>query len=640
MGSIAGIVALEGRLKAEDKGLASSMLSELGHRGAKFSGSWSDGRVALACAGPEDGLSFPDHPFSSSDGSLRIAVEGQITNHLELRKSLKQGGAFSTKHCAETLMRLYQEEGIDCLRRTTGMFAFAIYDVKAGKVYAGRDHFGIRPLFWMRKNGRLYFGSQLKCFMELPEFRRSELDLEALFHYFSLAYIPGEFTPFKDVRELLNSHLIEIDLATGKDEIRPYYTIDHKPDPGMDENAAADGLRSRMEEALLRNIPETGPVGLTVSGGVDTSTLLMMYKKLTGGREIHTFSASMSDGSFDESRYQHFITKYAGSIHHEVKVGPNEIIDNLYRHVAFLDEPSGDGACIPFFLLSRAASEYAPVLLTGEGGDTVFKGYETFRAYKVRKYYRKLVPSALRQLVRKSVESLPVVYKKLSLEFMAKRFVQGCEMDTPQAHLYWRYTLRDFEKRGLMPLAADGVQPTDSLFAKLFYSLDYPDELNRISAVDFRYYLMGDMLLKNDRMLSSHGVDPRVPYLDRRLVEFANSVPTELKLKGMSGRYIQKKAVKDLLPAKIYRRKNMGLELAHSRWFHKEMLPLAQRYFSKESIEKTGFVDPTYVKTLWEEHVNRKIDHGRALWCLLTMLVWMELFVYSKDYKGLLGRQP
>ena len=184
--------------------------------------------------------------------------------------------------------------------------------------------------------------------------------------------------------------------------------------------------------------------------------------------------------------------------------------------------------------------------------------------YKVRKYYRKLVPASLRRLVRAGVESLPVVYKKLSLEFMAKRFVQGCEMDTPQAHLYWRYTLRDFEKRGLKPLAADGAPPTDSLFAKLFYSLDYPDELNRISAVDFRYYLMGDMLLKNDRMLSAHGVEPRVPYLDRRLVEFANSVPTELKLRGMSGRYIQKKAVKDLLPPESVGNLDSYLHFEHS----------------------------------------------------------------------------
>ena len=639
MCGISGIAALKHHLLDKDMAQARAMTDCLRHRGPNSKGFFNDNRCALGNTRLSimDLSCAADLPASTEDGSIVLAYNGEITNFRELASAFSLDKKYHLRNTSDTevLLRLYQELGMSCLKHLSGMFAFFIYDRNLHKAWLVRDFYGTRPVFYMQKKERLYFSSEIKSFMGLEEFAAGRLDTEAIFDYFALAYVPGAMTPFQDVRELEGGCLLEIDLHSGTVQKREYYRMDYVQDFSLDAGSAARMLRVHLEDAVRRNLISDAPLGMTLSGGVDTSTLLVLAQHV-GAKDLHTFSVRMMEPSFDEYKYQKIITEFAKPIHHQVDIGPRDVEKYLYEHLAYMDEPSGDGACIPFYALAAEAKKHVSVLMSGEGGDEVFNAYETYRAYKARKLYRRFVPGPIRDAVRAGIGALPSSYSKLSFDFVAKRFTEGAEMDVPCSHLYWRHVLRDHEQRQLMP-SCQTLSPTDALFSSMFQKLDFDDDLNRISYLDFQYYLIGDLLLKNDRMIMAHSIEARFPYLDRRLVEFASRLPVKWKLKGFSGRYIQKMAVQDLLPPGIFRRKNMGLELPHSIWFLNELRPLAESFFtSKSRVEKTGLLDYTFVRRLWQDHLDGRRDYGRALWCIMVFMAWHELFVEKKNYSSYL----
>jgi asparagine synthase (glutamine-hydrolysing) len=427
-----------------------------------------------------------------------------------------------------------------------------------------------------------------------------------------------------------------VDLQSGRVEERKFYEIRYEPDHSLKERDLIEPLYEQMKDSVRRNLISDAPLGLTLSGGFDTSTILALTRELVGDEEIHTFSIVVEEPSFDESRYQYQMVDPTHHTHHEVRVGPQEVMDGLVQHMAFMDEPSGDGGAVPFYLLAREATKYVKVLLSGEGGDETFNAYETHLASKVRGMYRGLVPRPVRSFNRWLAHALPTNYKKLSFDFLMKRFTTGAELGVPESHLYWRHPMLEADKRQLMPDCSD-VRPTSQLFVDLYNSLDFPDDLDRISVMDIQHYFIGDLMVKNDRMMMAHSIEARFPYMDRILLDFMSKIPARLRLKGLKRRSLQKAAMKGRVPRAIYKRQNMGLEMPHSVWFMKEFQPLADRYFSPKAIERTGFLHPPTVTRLWQEHISRKRDNGRALWCLLNLLVWLDLFVYNRDYKSYLA---
>ncbi|OGR95937.1 MAG: asparagine synthase (glutamine-hydrolyzing), partial [Elusimicrobia bacterium GWF2_62_30] len=556
-------------------------------------------------------------PMASADGAVRIAYNGEVTNFKELRAAfaLDKKYAFSSGADTEVVLHLYEELGIDFLRHLSGMFALAIYDAKKRKVFLVRDQYGMRPLFYMFSGARVFFSSEIKSFMELDCFR-PELDREAIFHYFSLIYIPGERTPFAQVKELDGGHLLEIDLAAGTRELKEYYRFDYTIDRDMTLPQAVTGLRGAMLDSLRRNLISDAPLGMTLSGGVDTSSLLGMAKALGRSRDMHTFSIKVNEPSFDESRYQRLMVDYAGPIHHEVTVGPEDVLHALRASVACLDEPNGDGAVIPSFLLAREASKHVRVLLSGEGGDELNNAYETHLAWKARRLYRRLAPKAARSLLRGLAGSLPADYSKLSPDFLAKRFTEGAELDVPGAHFHWRHVFSDAEKEQL--LGPQPYRPTASLFREMFDALPYDDELNKLSHIDFKYFFIGDLMVKNDRTFMAHSVEARFPFADRLLVDFATKIPPWYRIRNFTGRYVEKEAMRPFLPPAIYRRRGMGLEMPHSLWFLKGLGGLADQYLRPEALNRAGIFNADYVARLWGEHKSGKKDYGRPLWSVIN----------------------
>ena len=632
MCGIAGTLSLSGRLDERELDRVGAMTALLRHRGPDGERVLADARAALGNTRLRvTGLSSAaDLPMMDSRRERWLAFNGAVTNFRELaaRHRLHERRPLETGSDAEVVLRLYEQMGLGLLDELNGMYAFCLYDRAAGKAWLVRDPHGQRPLFYALSPGRLHFASEIKALLEQPRIDR-RLNEAALWDYFSLGYIPGESTPFTGVRELRGGCLLEIDLNAGSWEQRRFHKLRWLADESLGEEEAARKLLVLLEKSLARNLDCDVPVGLTLSGGVDSSSLLALAAR--AGKTPHTFSLRVDEPSFDEGRFQRAMVERTRPVHHEVFFRPDEVLAHAKTCLAHLDEPSANGAVIPSFLIAREARKHVAVLLSGEGGDELFSAYETHRAVGLRAAYRRLLGPGARALARRAANLLPTSHAKLSLDFLLKRFVEGAERELPAAHLYWRHAFSEADKSRLLP-SASHLRPTENLFAEEAAGVG-GDDLARVAAIDLTYFFIDDLMVKNDRTFMAHSVEARFPYMDREIVEFATRLPSRFKVRGLGGRLVQKAAMKGLLPRQILGRSNMGLETPYSAWLAGPLRALADQHFSRERLARSGLIDHEALATLWAEHLARRRDNGRGLWCALNFLIWFDLFVYEGDYK-------
>lgn len=640
MCGITGIISLKSSLAEPDFLECRAMTAVLKHRGPDDQGFLSDqhccfGNTRLNII---DLTAHGHLPMANDNKKIWLCYNGEVTNFLDLKKQFKLAEKyhFISSSDTEVVLRLYEELGLDFLKHLSGMFALAIYDQNKQKVYIVRDQYGMRPLFYMQTADRFYFASEIKSFLELSRLDR-QIDRAALWHYFSLIYIPGAQTPFTQIKELDGGHYLDIDLRTQQVALKEYYQFDYTIDHGMTEQQAVSGLHDVLLDSMRRNLISDAPLGMTLSGGIDTSAMLGFAKKLGKSKDMHTFSIKMAESSFDESYYQRLMTEYAGSIHHEIVVSPEDVLESMYTQMAYLDEPNGNGAVIPSLLMAKEARKYVKALLSGEGGDELNNAYDTHLAYKVRKLYRKYTPQLLQRMFYAAAHGLPTSMEKLSFDFKAKRFTAGASMDIPGAHLYWRHVFTEDEKRKLLRPEYQQKMPTDQIFRDVFERAPYDDDLNKISLIDFKYFFIGDLMVKNDRTFMANSIEARFPFVDRIVVDFATKIPPHLRIKGFTPRYAQKQAVRSVIPKGIYQRSSMGLEMPHALWFFNGLSPLITKFLSKKELQKVEhIIDPQYVLKLWQEHQEKRKDNGRALWSVINLQIWHELFIETSNYKKFL----
>ncbi len=318
--------------------------------------------------------------------------------------------------------------------------------------------------------------------------------------------------------------------------------------------------------------------------------------------------------------------------HHEVSISPKQIEETLFEAIAYLDEPSANGGNVPCYLLAKEAAKHVTVLLSGEGGDEIFNGYDTHIAYKASALYRQYVPGILRQAVIQGVNMMPTSHKRLSLDFKLKRFTAGAELDIPAGHMYWRHALTDAEKAKLIQ-HAERFGSSSDVFSKDYDALQFTQPLNRLSYLDIYYFFADDLMVKNDRMFMAHSLETRFPLMDKKLAEYVATIPPHLRVKGFKRRNIQKLAAQGMVPDEIINRRKSGLEIPYSTWLLKELRPLCDKYFSKQEVEKNGVLNHTEVTNLWQSHRAGRKDHGRALWAILVFVIWFDMFVYSNNYR-------
>lgn len=642
MCGIAGIIRLKGHVSSDDIGTVTRMRDVLYHRGPDSQGLLHDQHVVLG----NTRLSILDTsengalPMSSSDESVWLCYNGEISNFRELRNKHRLEERFPIRSTtdSEVLLYLYKLLGIAFLNELSGMFAFCIVDRQRQEVFIVRDFHGILPLYVKESDDSIHFASEIKSFLEIPGFE-SNLDRTAMHHFFSLAYIPGTATPFEGLRELQGGELLHIDLQSGSHTFKDYYHLDYREDHSITATQAIATTRELLIDSVQRNLVSDAPLGMTLSGGIDTCAMLGIVKHLGLGHQMNTFSLRMGEKSFDESPYQRLMAAYAGSVHHEITVNPDDVVETMLTQVAYMDEPNGNGASIPSFILARQASQHVKVLLSGEGGDELFNAYPTIAAYQYRKLYRQL-PSPVRTLIRESVHHLPADYRKLSFDFKAKRFTTGAELEVADAHLYWRHVLSETQKAGLLRGSFDRT-PTTSFYRKLFDAHPEWHEINRISLIDMRHFFIDDLMVKNDRTFLANSVEGRFPFLDRPLVDYVTKLPVKYRVKGFSRlRWVEKEAMKPFLPKAIYERDGFGLEMPHAIWFFDTLGSFARKYINREMVESTGLLDWPSVERMWNIHLSRKQDLGRPLWCVLNYLIWFDLYVRTGNYKDFWRQAP
>ncbi len=637
MCGIAGFVKISNEPTSTTQEVVGKMASALRHRGPDATGSFQNNHISIANTRLSiiDVSAKANLPMCSSDGSVWLCYNGEISNFKELKAKykLEEKFPFQTTSDTEVIIYLYKHLGIQFLQELSGMFAFCLYDCDAQKVYLVRDFYGILPLFVSYSDGGIYFASEIKAFLEIPGFDK-HIDQTAIHHFFSLAYIPDTLTPFTNITEVRGGDLIEVDFKTGQHELRKYYDFKYEEDFSISSDEAIRTTRSLLIDAVERNLVSDAPLGMTLSGGIDTSAMLGIVKHLGLGSKMHTFSLKMGEISWDESRYQHIMAKYAGSIHHEILVTPDDVIENMLRQIAYIDEPNGNGACIPSFILAQKAAPTVKVLLSGEGGDELFNAYPSIAAYQIRKLYRSLAPGFVRQLIKKGIEQLPANYQKLSFDFKAKRFTGGAELNVPESHMYWRHVFTDEQKLSLIKGDFDRI-PTQSFYNKIYYESGIANELNRISLIDMKHFFIDDLMVKNDRTFLANSVEGRFPFMDRMLVDYVTKLPVKYRVRHFSKlRWVEKEAMKPFLPTEIYKRDGFGLEMPHAVWFKDKLGKFAAHYINKKTVEQTELLDWNFVEKIWKIHLSGKQDFGRPIWCILNYLIWFDMMIVKGNYKS------
>ncbi|HSK64154.1 MAG TPA: asparagine synthase (glutamine-hydrolyzing) [Pyrinomonadaceae bacterium] len=568
-----------------------------------------------------------EQPAFNEDRSIAVILNGEIYNYRELRALLeKRGHSFRSASDTEVLPHLYEEYGDRMVNELNGMFAFALWDGKRRRLLIARDRFGEKPLYWGVFDKTLLFASEPKVLLAHPAVKPS-LNLQALRQYLSFDYVPAPLTIYCGINKLPAAH--KLTLENGEVKVERYWRLDYKTtQPVPSEREAADRLRELMADAVRMRLVSDVPLGVLLSGGVDSSTIAALAVRASS-EPVKTFSISFAEASFDESAYARGVAKFLGTDHHEERLSAN-LAANLVSEIgAWMDEPFSDSSLVPTYLLSRFTRKHVTVALGGDGGDELFAGYPMYAGHRWAEVYKR-VPGVLRRgLIEPVVRALPVKTKNLSFDYKALRFITGARYDTVARHHIWFGSFTPDQQQQLLTpealAATDGEIYADA--RQIAEECDSDDLVTRMQSVDTRLYLAEDILTKVDRASMAVSLEVRAPFLDPRVAEFAASLPCNYKLRGMKTKHILKKAVRDLLPSFVTRRGKKGFGVPVAEWLKFNLRPLARDLLSPERVRRAGVFNPDYVARLQDEHERGVANHRKLLWTLLMFELWHESFV-------------
>ncbi|MGA9624665.1 MAG: asparagine synthase (glutamine-hydrolyzing) [Bryobacteraceae bacterium] len=616
MCGIAGFTRLS---RVVDRGVAHRITEALYHRGPDQQGVF-EGSEATLCAVRLKiiDLTGGDQPLVSDDGDTAMAFNGEIYNHLEIRAELEELGHRFHSHCdTETVLRAFLEWDTECFSRMRGMFAVALWTESRKRLVLVRDRMGIKPLYYCRRGDDVYFGSELKAILEHADVPR-QLDLEALDSYLSVNYVPGEGTLIEGVRKLPPGHLLE--WRHGKLWIAPWWKMPANEKREWSLEGAKEELDWLLRDSIREHLVSDVPLGVWASGGIDSSTILH-YAAAGSAARLKTFSVSFAGRRCDESPYFREIARMYGTDHHEFDLNPDVELQSAIADFAYYsDEPSADAGALPVWYLARMSRRHVTVALSGEGADELFGGYVTYQADRLTRPFR-LVPGALRRLMLRGVERyLRVSDEKLSLEYKLKRWIEGSWLHPDEAHFFWNGAFSNQQRRQIHPSGnGNGLR---RLVERM--GIESRGVIDRYLRVDQAFYLPDDILYKTDRMSMAHSLEVRPPFLDHRIVEFAASLPQNMKIRGFTQKFILKELMRGRLPEMVLNRKKSGFDIPAHDWFRGVLRPLLMDTLTPQAIASTGVFDAAAIQSLIRNHMERRINAGFQLWGLVTLFLWMK----------------
>jgi asparagine synthase (glutamine-hydrolysing) len=605
--------------------LVKAMTDSLVHRGPDDEGFYVSGGIGLG----HRRLSIIDlqaghQPMTNEDGSVWVVFNGEIYNFPELRDFLiSKGHTFRTRSDTEAIVHLYEEQGANCFRSLRGMFAIAIWDEREKKLLLARDRVGKKPLFYYHDGSRIVFGSEIKAVLQVPGISR-DVDLQAVSDYFSFLYVPAPKSIFKRIRKVLPGHYLVMS-PNGLHE-RRYWDLSFAETDNLSEEKWCERLLETYQEAVRLRLMSDVPLGAFLSGGIDSSSVVALMHDAGGGPFI-TSSIGFDEKKFNELPFARAIASRYGANHHEQIIRPDAlaVVEKLSWHY---DEPFADSSAVPTYYVSKVAREHVTVALSGDGGDENFAGYRRYYFDQRENWLRSWLPAGIRQPVFGALASsypkadwMPRIFRgKATFQNLARcpveayyRSVSACnpELKLNLLHRDIRQQLGDYNSLDVL--------------REYYERADTDDLLSRIQYVDIKTYLSDDILAKVDRASMAVSLEVRAPILDHKLMELVARIPSSLKLRGIQGKYIFKKALERVLPESILYRKKMGFAVPLGRWFRGELKEMA--YDTIFDSRHDGFLKRSTAETIWEEHQRGLRDRSTELWTLFMFRLWQRKYL-------------
>jgi len=563
-------------------------------------------------------------PMFTSDKKMAIIFNGEIYNFPELKRELQQKKIYNFHGTSDTevILALYQAYGEKVFEMLNGMFAIALFDFRRGTLLLARDRLGKKPLYYAVIDGTMLFASELKALKKHPLFN-AELDLSSLNKYLQYEYVPTPHTIFKNVYKLepatyLTWHKGELK----KNEIWRM-KFDDIPTTLPD---AISKLDSGLSESVRMRLISDVPLGIFLSGGLDSSTIAY-YAQKNSSQRIKTFSIGFQEKSFDESSYARQIAKLLNTEHYEQTISAKDSLDSIPEIFDMLDEPLADASIIPTYLLSKFARQHVTVALGGDGGDELLAGYPTFQAQRFVRLYRAIPKIIRKNIIEKIINSLPVKDTNFSFDFIAKKFIDGIDEKDIYMHQRWLGSFNQDERSRLLSkdiLHSLKDQNTYDDVESYSGEIATGSDSNKLLYTYLRTYLMDDILVKSDRASMYNSLEVRAPFLDYKVVDFVNNLPYEYKLKGFTSKYILKKLMDNKLPREIVYRRKKGFGIPVAQWLRGELKNLCTGLLSQQRIQHDGLFNANYVSQLQKDHFDRKKDNRKLLWTLIVFQWWHQ----------------
>ncbi|HET9673808.1 MAG TPA: asparagine synthase (glutamine-hydrolyzing) [Gaiellaceae bacterium] len=607
-----GICGIARRTGAVDRAELEAMAATLEHRGPDSDGFLVDAPVGLGARRLSIiDLDGGDQPIANEDGTVHVVQNGEIYNHEELRVELERAGhRFRTRCDTEVLVHGYEEWGDTFARRLRGMFAIAILDAPRRRLLLARDPFGIKPLCYRVDGDGLRFASELRA---LP---RGEVDPDALDAFLAFNSVPTPLTIFRESRKLPPGHVLVWEAGEARIErfARPA-PVQADAVRDDDEAELVEECRARLRDSVRAHLVSDVPVGVLLSGGVDSGVLAALAAE-ESGEPLRTFSIGFEESSFDELADARRVAERYATDHHELVLRPDAALLLPALAEAF-DEPFADSSALPTYLVSELASRHVKVALSGEGGDELFGGYYTYAADLLALRFGRAA-----RLAAPLVERLPSSSTKASFDYRAKRFVRAAHLPPLERHHGWKEIFSP-ELRAELTGRSNGFDPLD-VYRHAFAETDGAELLARLQDVDRAVYLVDDLLVKTDRASMAHSLEARVPFCDSVVASFAHALPTRHKVRSLRKKVLLRKAAEPLLPRSIASGKKRGFSIPAAAWLRGELEPFARETLSQETLRRQGYFDPSVVSRLIDDHVERREDRSRQLWGLLAFTLWHE----------------
>jgi len=595
--------------------------SKIRYRGPNQSGKFINNRIALgierlSIIDPHNG----NQPIFSNDKNYVIVHNGEIYNYKELKiKLVKKGYHFSTESDTEVIVNLYQHYGVECFKKLNGMFAFAIYDIKRDILILARDRYGIKPIYYYKKDSSFIFASELKAIKSHPEIE-CEISSKAVDLYFTMEYVPTPLSIYKNIYKMEQGSFLTITKQKVKKE--KWYDFPFRSKIIIkNENEYIEDLDYLINQSVKLRMRSDVPIGTFLSGGLDSS-LIAYYLSKNLSKKLKTFHIGFENASFDETKYSKGVSKLLDTDHYSNIFTSDDLVHLLPQIWSNMDEPFSDASLLPMFMLSYQTKKHVTVSLSGDGGDEIFGGYPTYLAHRVADNF----PSFLIPILYSIIKKLPVNYDNMSFDFKLKKFFSALEYSPVLRHQYWIGSFdykskKDGYNSVFLNKTGSGNYIQRFLEETVHKYQDNPNWDYHLYQ-DMKYYLNDDMLVKVDRASMANSLEVRVPFLDHKIVEYMSSVPKEMKYNGLTSKFILKKLAINYLPNSIVYRKKKGFGIPIGQWFNSFLKSELEDIIRNPNSFIHNFFSMSFTNKIMKNHFQQKYDNRKLLWTLFVIENW------------------